>query len=137
MKTNPLKDGALTENSAGIGTLTRKMVRQRAVELAVINGRSAKSVSKSDLEQAKRELMGEPDADPNEAVLEEAPESLRWEPLPGSSGRKAPVAPSEDEDEEGRSDNERLVEEGIQEAEHDQMRQASLKLTVNMASLLS
>ena len=41
MKTNPLKEGALTENSAGIGTVTRKMVRERAVELAVINGRSA------------------------------------------------------------------------------------------------
>ena len=36
MKTNPLKQGALTENSAGIGTVTRKMVRERAVELAVI-----------------------------------------------------------------------------------------------------
>jgi hypothetical protein len=31
-----------------------------------------------------------------------------------------PVAASEDEDEEGRSDNERLVEEGIAEAELDQ-----------------
>jgi hypothetical protein len=38
-----------------------------------------------------------------------------------------PKAPSADEDEEGRSDNERLVEEGIADAEHDQMRQASLK----------
>jgi hypothetical protein len=35
------------------------------------------------------------------------------------------VAPGEDEDEEGRSDNERLVEEGIEGAEHDQMRQAA------------
>ena len=49
----------MTENSAGIGTVTRKMVRDRAVELAVINGRSAKEVSKSDWEQAKRELTGD------------------------------------------------------------------------------
>lgn len=48
MKTNPLKDGVLTENSASIGTVTRKMVRERAVELAVINGRAAHDVSKSD-----------------------------------------------------------------------------------------
>jgi hypothetical protein len=40
MKINPLKQGILTENSAGIGTVTRKMVRERAVELAVINGRA-------------------------------------------------------------------------------------------------
>jgi hypothetical protein len=35
------------------------------------------------------------------------------------------VASGDDEDDEGRSDNERLVDEGIAEAEHDQMRQAS------------
>jgi hypothetical protein len=127
MKTNPLKQGALTENSAGIGTVTRKMVRKRAIELAVINGRSAQEVSKSDLEQAKRELTGEPDADPKESVLESAPESERWNPVPGSTGHKVPVAASEDEDDEGRSDNEKLVEEGIAGAEHDQMRQASQK----------
>jgi hypothetical protein len=125
MKTNPLKEGALTENAAGIGTVTRKMVRERAVELAVINGRSKQEVSKSDWEQAKRELTGEPDADPKEAVLELAPESERWDPVPGSTGSKVSVAPSEDEDEEGRSDNQRLVEEGVEGAEHDQMRQGA------------
>jgi hypothetical protein len=127
MKRNPLKEGALTANSAGIGTVTRKMVRKRALELAVINGRSAHEVSKSDWEQAKRELTGRPDEDPKEVVLEAAPESERWDPVPGSMGHKVPGAPSEDEDEEGRSDNERLVEEGIEGAEHDQMRQASRK----------
>ena len=130
MKANPLKEGALTENSAGIGTVTRKMVRERASELAVINGRSAQEVSKSDWEQAQRELTGEPDADPKESVLESAPESERWNPVPGSTGHKVPVAASEDEDNEGRSDNEKLVEEGITEAEHDQMRQASQKQIV-------
>jgi hypothetical protein len=125
MKINPLKQGALTENSAGIGTVTRKMVRTRATELALINGRSAQDVSKADWEQAKRELAGESDTDPKEMILESAPESERWDPLPGSTGHKVLVAASEDEDDEGRSDNERLVEEGIAGAEHDQMRQAA------------
>ncbi|MGD0745879.1 MAG: hypothetical protein ABSA45_12065 [Verrucomicrobiota bacterium] len=125
MKTNPLKEGALTENSAGIGTVTRKMVRERAIELAVINGRSAHAASKSDWEQAKRELTGDSDPDPNEAVLESTPESERWDPAPGSTGHKVPAAPSADEDDEGRSDNERLVDEGIAGAEHDQTRQAA------------
>jgi hypothetical protein len=125
MKTNLLKDGAVTENSAGIGTVTRKMVRERAVELAVIDDRSAQEVSKSDWDQAKRELTGEPDLDPQAAVLESAPESERWDPVPGSAGHKAPTASSEDEDDEGRSDNERLVDEGIAGAEYDQRRQAS------------
>jgi hypothetical protein len=127
MKTNPLKQGILTENSAGIGTVTRKLVRERALELAVINGRSAQDVSKSDWEQAKRELSGQPDTDLKTAILESAPESERWDPLPGSTGHKVPVTASEDEDEEGRSDNQKLVEEGIEDAEHDQMRKASTK----------
>jgi hypothetical protein len=125
MKTNPLKEGILTENSAGIGTVTRKMVRERAIELAIINGRSAQDVSKSDWEQARRELRGQPDTDLKTATLESMPESERWDPLPGSTGHKMPVAASEDEDEEGRSDNEKLVEEGIEGAEQDQMLQAA------------
>ena len=127
MKINPLKAGALTENSAGLGTVTRQMVRKRAAELAVINGRSAPEISKEDWEQAKRELTGKPDMDPKEMILESAPESERWNPLPGSAGHKVPAAASEDEDEEVRNDNEKLVEEGIEGAEHDQMRQASRK----------
>jgi len=125
MITNPLKTGLLTEHSTGIGTVTRNMVRERALELALINGRSAREASKSDWEQAKRELTGEPDTDPKQAALESAPESERWDPVPGSQGRKVAVAPSADEDDEGRSDNERLVEEGVEGAEHDQMRQAT------------
>ena len=125
MKTNPLKDGVLTENSAGLGTVTRKMVRERAVELAFINGRSARAVSKSDWEQAKRELTDGSDSDPNEAVLESAPESERWDTVHGSTGHKVPAAASDDEDDEGRSDNERLVEEGVAGAEHDQMLRAA------------
>ena len=125
MNTNPLKEGALTENSAGLGTVTRKMVRERAVELAAINGRPASDVSKSDWEQAKLELTDEPDRDSQATILDSAPESDRWNAVPGSAGRKAPVAASEDEDDEGRSDNERLVEEGIAGAEHDQSLQAA------------
>jgi hypothetical protein len=128
MKTNPLKDGVLTENSAVLGTVTRKMVRERAVELAIINGRTAQEVSKSDWQQAKRELTDDSDVDPNEAALESAPESERWDPVHGSTGHKVPAAPSADEDEEGRSDNERLVDEGIAGAEHDQARQATRDL---------
>jgi hypothetical protein len=70
-------------------------------------------------------LTGEPDLAPQEASLEWAPESDRWDPMPGSTGHKVRVAPSDDEDEEGRSDNERLTEEGVAEAEHDQMLRAA------------
>jgi len=129
MISNPLKQGSLTENSAGLGTVTRKMVRERAVELAIINGRPKQEVSKTDWEQAKRELTGRPDMDPKQALLEAAPESERWDPVPGSTGHKVSATPSEDEDEEGRSDNEQLVVEGMAGAEHNQARQAASTVT--------
>jgi len=122
---NPLKQGALTENSAGLGTVTRKMVHQRAMALAVINGRSSGEVSESDWDQARRELTGGPDLDPKQAALDAAPESDRWDPVPGSTGHIVTAAPSADEDEEGRSDNERLVDEGMAGAELERSRQAS------------
>jgi hypothetical protein len=122
---NPLKQGVLTENSAGLGTVTRKMVHQRATELAVINGRNSGEVSESDWAQARRELTGGPDLDPKEAALDAAPESDRWDPVPGSTGHIVTAAPSADEDEEGRSDNERLVDEGMAGAELERSRQAS------------
>ena len=125
MNTNPLKDGVLTDNSEGIGPATPGMVRQRAAELAAIDGRAEQDVSESECEEARRELTGDLETEREEAALESAPESERWDPVPGSTGRKALAAPSEDEDEEGRSDNERLVEEGVAEAEHDQRVQAA------------
>ena len=125
MEQNPLTKGILTENFTGIGTVTREMVLKRAQELAMINGHSPKHVSKSDFEQAKRELTGGSDIDSKEAALESVPESEREDPVPGSTGHMAPESSDEDEDAEGRSEGERLVEEGVSEAEHDQMLQAA------------
>jgi hypothetical protein len=127
MKIEPLQEAALILNSTGVGTVTHAMVRQRAVELAIIDGRAAQEVSQSDWEQAKRELTGGSDMDPKEALLETAPESERWDPLPGSTGHIVTVPSVDGEDDEGRSVSERLVEEGMLEAEHDQMLQAAKK----------
>ncbi len=68
---------------------------------------------------------GQSDPNPKETRLESAPESDRWNPVPGSTGHKVPVTPSEDEDAEGRSNNEILVETGIADAEQDQSIQAN------------
>src|ERR1700683_2663921 len=100
MNTNPLKKGTVMENSAPIGTVTREMVQQRAVELAVINGRSPREVLESDWEDARRELTGGVE-DPKEELIESIPESERWDPVPGTVGGKVPPAQSEDEDDEG------------------------------------
>jgi len=125
MQTDPQNDGAIMIHSNGIGTVTRHLVHERARELAVINGRSPQDVSANDWAQAKRELTGQPEEDPKQTLLEFAPESERWDPLPGSTGSEVLTTPLEGEDDEGRSLGEKLIEEGVQEAEHDQMLEAA------------
>jgi hypothetical protein len=125
MGKNPLSKGVLTENAVGIGPVTREMVHARTRELALIAGRVPPHVSQADYERAKRELTGEADMDRQEAMLESIPETKRWDPVPGSTGRQVPESPSEDEDDEGRSEGEQLVDEGAEEAGRDRMFQAA------------
>jgi hypothetical protein len=116
--------GLLTENATDFGPATWGMLRERATELAKFAGRAAHEVAKSDWDQARRELLAEPEVDPKEALLEAAPESDRWNPVPGSAGRQAPEFSEAEEDEEGRGESAQLVDEGVIEAERDQAREA-------------
>jgi len=125
MKPNPLTKGVLTTNAAGTGPVTREMVHARTRELALMAGRVATDVSQADYEQARRELTGESDVDRQDAILDALPETKRWDPVPGSEGRQAPESPSEDEDDEGRSETAQLVDEGAEAAERDRMLQAA------------
>jgi len=124
MRKNPLNKGIIMENAAGIGTVTSEMVEARARELAAINGHPSKP-SKADYQQAKRELTGESEVDSQEESSESVPDSDGWDPVPGSTGRQAADSLGEDEDAEGRSESAQMFEEGISEAEHDQMRRAA------------
>jgi hypothetical protein len=117
MKNDRIEEGRIAEHSRPLGTVTREMVLARARELAIINGRSPHEVLDSDFDQARRELLGEEDISPKEQALESVPESERWDPVPGSSGDRVPPYPEPDE----QTDNERLVQEGMEEAEHDRM----------------
>ncbi len=125
MDKNPLNKGVVTKKPPGIGQVTREMVQARTRALALIAGRAPPEVSHTDYEQAKRELTGESDVDRQDAILDSLPETKRWDPVPGSAGRQAPESPSEDEDDEGRSETELLVDEGVEAAERDQMLQAA------------
>src|SRR5436305_14907792 len=125
MKKNPLNKGIIMENADGIGTVTPAMVEARARELAVINGHGSSGPTKADYQQAKRELTGEEEIDPQEKNVESLPESEGWDPVPGSSGRQAAESRGEDEDAEGRSESAQMFEEGINEADHDHMRRAA------------
>ena len=125
MNKNPLNKGILTENGAGIGVVSRRMIRARAAEDALINGRHPQDATRADSEEARRELTGDPELDPKNTLLDSAPESARWDPVPGSTGHQVAESPDEDEDEEGESEEAQLFEEGVKEATHDQMLQAA------------
>jgi len=125
MKKNPLNKGVIMENADGIGTVTPAMVEARARELALIDGRGSSKPTEADYQQAKRELTGEEEIDAQQENLESLPESEAWDPVPGSTGRQATESLGEDEDAEGRSESAQMFEEGISEAEHDQMRRAT------------
>jgi hypothetical protein len=124
MKKNPLNKGIIMENADGIGTVTPAMIEARARELSLINGHGSKP-TEADYQQAKRELTGEEEIDLQEENAESLAESEGWDPVPGSAGRQAADSPGEDEDAEGRSEAAQMYEEGINEAEHDQMRRSA------------
>jgi hypothetical protein len=105
--------GRITQSS-----VTADMIQQRARELALIAGRAPKQATTSDLFQAKRELFGD------EAMDDAADESnivaSGMGAPPTSTGHQVERhLPTDDED------SIQLVQEGVDEAEHEQMVQAA------------
>ena len=101
------------------GTVTQEMVEKRARELAEIDGRGENEVTVSDLAEAKRELLGaiHPTARDED---EESVTAGTWTTPATDTGKQTPkLLPQDDQM------RKELVEEGVDEAEHDQMRQAA------------
>ena len=121
----------MIEDSAGSGKMSRKLMRERAVEVAISQGRTAQDVSKSDWEQAKRDLQIEPDTDESERAQESVAESEGWAMVMGSTGHKVHVPSGDDEDDEGRSDVERLVVEGVRDAGRERREEADREAKEN------
>ncbi|MDQ6631121.1 MAG: hypothetical protein M3Y82_05115 [Verrucomicrobiota bacterium] len=112
MKNSENLSGKISDHFQGVGTITREMVTQRARELAVINGRD--HFNDIDWSQAKQELLGGTEAD----ATDEGVEMLtRWDEDPGVSGHQIPSREPKDE----RTDAERLIEQGMEEANHERM----------------
>jgi hypothetical protein len=108
--------GKISEHFKGLGTVTSDMVVQRAREIALINGRVPNRYNQDDFMAAKRELTG--DLEPEEEADSELVAGLvTWDESPNATGH--PVKREDVEDEETCAAH--LVEEGIEEAEHEQM----------------
>lgn len=122
MKRNSsIEQGRLSQRGKGVGTVTEAMVRKRARQIALINGRPGHQVLDSDLEEARQELTGRERIVPPESAAEELTESSRWVQVPASQGHEAPTVSPPDE----QTFAEELTEEGVSDAEEEQMLQAA------------
>lgn len=108
----PVSDeGKILESS-----VTEEMIEERARELAAIDGRHPNQATASDRRQASLEPHG---GDHPVSDASDEPEVAGWDwetPVP-SSGQSAPQTVPPDDARLA----EELVEEGINDAEHDQM----------------
>jgi hypothetical protein len=102
-----------------MGAPSPELVEKRAREIALIDERNPDEFTDGDWDQARRELMGIPEAAAPEEVGEELPDE--HEIVPGTPGHRAPRAGAEDDDE---TVGQTLVSGGIEEAVHDQMLEA-------------
>jgi hypothetical protein len=111
----------LKAGSPGLGQASQVEIEQRAAELALSDGREI--VSDADLAVAAAELAGGgTTAEPLEAdaTLEQPP---LWDDPPPQTGHLVATLPIEDES----SIAERLVDDGLEEADHDIRAAAEVK----------
>ena len=104
--------GKILRGSEGVGTVTPQMLEERAREIARSDGRS----QPNDLDRirAREELIGPTSASEKPPTKEEP--GRDWQMPLVSTGEKAPTLRSEDDE----NIPEKLVQEGVEEADHDQ-----------------
>src|ERR1043166_7664743 len=116
MKMTQRAHGKISDHFRGVGTVTRDMVAQRAREIALINGHAPNHYTRDDFLEAKRELTGVNPSFTEDGEEESLAVLTQWDEDPGSTGH--PVEKLEVTDEQAEA--ERLFEEGVNEAEHEQ-----------------
>jgi hypothetical protein len=104
--------GKILRGTEGLGTVTPKMIEERAREIARSDGRQ--QPNDLDRTRAREELVG-PTSGSEKPPTKEEPGRDWYTPLV-SSGEKAPTVRPEDEE----NIPEKLVQERVDEADHDQ-----------------
>ena len=104
--------GKILHGTEGLGTVTPQTIEERAREIARSDGRS--QTNDLDRTSAREELTG-PTSDSEKPPTREEP-GRDWQMPLVSTGEKAPTVRPEDDG----NIVEKLVQEGIEEADHDQ-----------------
>jgi hypothetical protein len=103
--------GKIVRGFETLGTVTREMIDERAQEIARADGRE--EANDLDRTRAREDLTGSIAGSEPRTVGEPRPD---WYTPRGSSVEKAPTVRPEDE----ANIPEKLVQEGVEEADHDQ-----------------
>jgi hypothetical protein len=104
--------GKVLRGTEGLGTVTAQMIEERAREIALSDGRA--QPNDLDRSRAREELTGATSGSERPATKEEP--GRDWGMPLVSSGEKAPTVRPEDEE----NIPEKLVQEGVDEADRDQ-----------------
>ena len=104
--------GKIARGTEGIGAVTPLMIEERAREIACSDGRARPN--DLDRSNAREELTGGKSGSANVPTKEEP--GRDWEMPLVSTGEKAPTVRAEDD----QNIPKKLVEEGIEESDHDQ-----------------
>ena len=118
MNDNSHPTGKISLHGDGLGAPSPDEVEKRAREIALIAERDPDEFTDADWDQARRELLGAVPSNAPEETDDNAEVVEEWNVVASSAGHRAPRV--EDEENVG----EHLVEDGIQEAAHDQMVEA-------------
>lgn len=108
-------EGRIFSHENGLGTVTRSMIEERAREIALIDGRSR--ATREDLLRARQELLRMRGIRDEIEDIDEDYESLDPSETPAAHGHHAPNFEPEDEEQVQFE----LVEQGVEEADHEQM----------------
>lgn len=118
MNDNSHPAGKISVHGNGFGAPSPDEVEKRAREIALIAERDPDEFTDADWDQARLELLGAQAVKAPEETETNAEVVEEWNVVAASEGHRAPRV--EDEENLG----EQLVEDGIEEAVHDQMVEA-------------
>lgn len=118
MNDNSHPAGKISVHGNGFGAPSPDEVEKRAREIALIAERDPNEFTDADWAQARLELLGAQAANAPEETDSNADVVEEWNVVAASKGHHAPRI--EDEENVG----EHLVEDGLEEAAHDQMVEA-------------
>jgi hypothetical protein len=118
MNENSHPSGKISVHGNGFGAPSPDAVEKRAREIALIAERDPDEFTDGDWDQARRELLGAQSSNAPEETESNADVVEEWNVVAASKGHHAPRI--EDDENVG----EHLVEDGIEEAVHDQMLEA-------------